>query len=103
MCDFIERNKCLEAMCREKYLSGDPCTIKPEDLKRVPGWMQPDKAYEKCLREGFADQGAMSSLPIGFVHCRWMFSRVDNRSVINRFDQVFCPQVTDVSLRKRQS
>ena len=60
--------RCLEAMCREKYLNFDPCSVTAEDVKRGPGWMQPDKAYAKCLKDGFAkDSGAGTSLPVGSV------------------------------------
>jgi len=66
MTDALDRNRCLKAMCREKYLNFDPCEVTKDDVKRPPGWMQPDKAYDKCIRKGFKqDGGAASSLPIG--------------------------------------
>jgi len=67
MTDFQDKMRCLEAMCREKYLNFDPCSVTAEDVKRGPGWMQPDKAYAKCLKDGFAkDSGAGTSLPVGY-------------------------------------
>ena len=66
MTDFQDKMACLEAMCREKYLNFDPCSVTAEDVKRGPGWMQPDKAYAKCLKDGFnTADGAGTSLNIG--------------------------------------
>jgi len=65
--DFLEKNACLEAMCREKYLNFDPCSVTEKDVKRGPGWMQPDKAYQKCLKDGFNQSGGEgTSLPVGY-------------------------------------
>jgi len=67
MTDFQDKMKCLEAMCKEKYLNFDPCTVTAEDVKRGPGWMQPDKAYEKCVKDGFSqDGGNGTSLNVGY-------------------------------------
>jgi len=67
MTDFQDKMACLEAMCREKYLNFDPCSVTEKDLKRGPGWMQPDKAYAKCLKDGFNQaDGAGTSLNIGY-------------------------------------
>jgi len=67
MSDFQDKMACLEAMCKEKYLNFDPCTVTAEDVKRGPGWMQPDKAYAKCLKDGFSqDGGNGTSLNVGY-------------------------------------
>jgi len=67
MTDFQNKMMCLEAMCKEKYLNFDPCSVTAEDVKRGPGWMQPDKAYAKCLKDGFSqDGGNGTSLNVGY-------------------------------------
>lgn len=67
MTDYQEKLACLEAMCKEKYLNFDPCSVTAEDVKRGPGWMQPDQAYAKCLRDGFSQEGSNgTSLNVGY-------------------------------------
>ena len=68
MTDYQEKLACLEAMCKEKYLNFDPCSVTAEDVKRGPGWMQPDQAYAKCLRDGFSQEGSNgTSLNVGLA------------------------------------
>ena len=67
-------------MCKEKYLNFDPCSVTAEDVKRGPGWQQPDKAYAQCLKDGFGQEGGNgTSLNVGserFVCCVLLVTRL---------------------------
>jgi len=61
MSDFLDKLNCLEAMCKEKHLNFDPCSV-ADDVRKGH-----DKAFQKCVKDGFGhDGGNGGGLNVGY-------------------------------------